>query len=51
MFNGSARPFAVAIPILTPVKEPGPEVTAIASISEMLVFALLRQSSISSMRV
>ena len=35
-FFGSARPFADAIPMRSPVKEPGPVATAMASISVKL---------------
>ena len=43
--RGAARPLAAAIPILTPVNEPGPAVTAIPSIS--LIFRSACESTFS----
>ena len=46
MLDGAARPFTALIPIRRPVKEPGPMLTAIKSISCFLV--LVRFSSCSN---
>ena len=43
--SASASPLAVALPILSPVKEPGPSATAMASIVERSRFIFLHMSS------
>ena len=46
LFSASPKPFAVAEPILSPVNEPGPAATAIASIVDRSSSTMLRTSSI-----